>query len=105
MTFSLCQRFGDIASAFDTLRELANRFASSRLTVPNSATSYGRGGGVGRGLGVGDCLGGEVGVGVEVAVAVAVAVALAMAVAVGVGEGVPHWLKTSVVLFATPVSS
>jgi hypothetical protein len=26
-------------------------------------------------------------------------------VAVGVGEGVPHWPKTSVVIFATPVSS
>jgi hypothetical protein len=40
-----------------------------------------------------------------VAVAGAVAVAVAVGVAVGVGEGVPHWLKTSVVLFATPVSS
>jgi hypothetical protein len=32
-------------------------------------------------------------------------VAVAVAVAVGVGEGVPHWLKISVVPFATPVSS
>ena len=50
--------------AFDTLRELANRFASSRLTFPNSATSYGRGGGVGRGRGAGVVRGGTVGVGV-----------------------------------------
>jgi hypothetical protein len=56
------------------LRELANRFASSRLTFPNSATSYGRGGGVGRGRGVGGGLG--VGVGLGVAVGVAVGVGL-----------------------------
>ena len=54
---------GTPRSVLDTLRELANRFASSRLTFQNTATRYGRGGGVPRGLGVGLDLGGIVGVG------------------------------------------
>ena len=61
------------------------------LTVPISATIYGRGCGLGRGLGVGLSLGVAVGVDVAVAVAVGVGVgvnvAVAVAVAVGVGVG------------------
>ena len=87
------------------LRELVNASRVSRRKPGVAPKVYGRGAGVGRGRGVGASLGVGVGLAVAVGVADAVTVAVAVAVAVGVGEGVTHWLKISIVILATPVSS
>ena len=86
---------------------LPSRFASSRLTLPNTATSYGRGGGVGRGLGEAVPLGVGVGLGVFVGVGVAVAVPVGDAVGVGVGEPPPAKLNlpTRVCQLKLPVTA
>lgn len=74
------------------------RVCASRPHVSLVATSYGRGGGVGRNLGGGAGLGEGVGRGVEVGAGVDVAVAVGVDVAVAVGVAVAVAVAVAVVV-------